>query len=280
MNRTDARAPIFPDLPAYLKRIGFRGLARPDLETLEALQRAHVGAVPFENLDVQLHRPVGLDLDYCFDKIVRQRRGGWCFELNGVLGWALREIGFDVMRMSAGVMRERLGDEQMGNHLCLLVRIDRPYLVDVGFGGSLALPLPLEAAVHDQIPYRITLSDLGDGNWRFSEVAKSEPFSFDFCNTSADERRFADKCAMLQRNPNSPFVQNLIVQRRCGDTHVSLLGRVLRTLRESGEDKAELASADELVAVLRDVFDMNVPEAAALWPAICARHDTLFADAP
>jgi arylamine N-acetyltransferase len=129
-----------PKLAAYLERIGFGGVARPDWETLRELQRVHVRAVPFENLDVQLRRPVSFGLDTCFDKIVRQRRGGWCFELNGLLGWALREIGFDVMRTCAGVMRGHVGDAQMGNHLCLLVRLDRPYLVDVGFGGSLLSP--------------------------------------------------------------------------------------------------------------------------------------------
>lgn len=266
-------------LAAYLERIGFGGTARPDLETLRELQRAHVRAVPFENLDVQLRRPVGFDLDTCFDKIVRQRRGGWCFELNGLLGWALREIGFDVMRTCAGVMREHSGDAQMGNHLCLLVRLDRPYLVDVGFGGSLSYPLPLEASTHDHSPYQLTLSDMADGYWRYSERAHGEPFSFDFLVGAADEARFAEKCAMLQTDPESPFVQNLVVQRRMGDAHISLRGRVLTTLRRNGEEKIKLASAEDLLAALRDKFELNVPEAATLWPAISARHEALFKNA-
>src|SRR5580658_8831381 len=68
---------------------------------------------------------------------------GWCYELNGVMGWALQEIGFEVMRIGAGVMRVQAGDAQLGNHLCLLAYLDQPYLFDVGFGGSLAEPLPL-----------------------------------------------------------------------------------------------------------------------------------------
>lgn len=275
-------------LAAYLSRIGFSGTARPDLETLRELQRAHVHAVPFENLDVQFRRPIGLDLDGCFDKVVRRRRGGWCFELNGLLGWALHEIGFDVARMIGGVRREHFGDVQMGNHLCLLVRIDRPYLVDVGFGGSLCEPLPLKASAHHHSPYRITLTDLGEGGaplrgsasryWRFSERSNGEPVSFDFCTGAADESRFADKCALLQTNPDSPFVQNIVVQRRVGDTHMALRGRVLTTLHRTGEVKQELASADEFVTLLRDTFDLDVPEAASLWPAVCARHDALFKD--
>jgi N-hydroxyarylamine O-acetyltransferase len=262
----------------YLERVGFSGTARPDLETLRELQHTHVRAVPFENLDVQLRRPVGLDIDACFDKIVRQRRGGWCFELNGLFGWALREIGFDVMRMSGGVNRETLGDAQMGNHLCLLVRIDGPYLVDVGFGGSLSQPLPLSAAEHRHLPYHLMLADLVDGYWRFTERAHAKPFSFDFHPTAADETRFAAKCAELQTSPASPFVQNLVAQRRIGDAHLSLRGRVLTTLSETGEETITLASADELVAALQEKFKLSVPGVSTLWPAICARHSALFQD--
>ncbi len=265
-----------PSLTAYLDRVGFSGPARPDIETLQRLQHSHVRAVPFENLDVQLRRPVGLDLEAFYHKIVRERRGGWCFELNGLLGWALAKIGFDVTRTSAGVMREHLGDAPLGNHLCLLVRLDRTYLVDVGFGGSLSRPLPLEAREHEDSPYRITLTHLEGGEWRFSERAGGEPFSFDLIVGAADETRFATHCATLQTSPDSPFVQNLIVQRRVADRHLALRGRVLTTLRGGGEEKPELKSADELLATLRDDFDLNLPEAATLWPAICARHDALF----
>jgi len=110
------------ELGAYLDRIRFEGAARPDLDTLRRLHLAHQHAVPFENLDVQLRRPVVLDVEPNYDKIVRRRRGGGCYEMNCVMGWALKEIGFDVMRMSAGVMRERAGNAQLGNHLCLLMR--------------------------------------------------------------------------------------------------------------------------------------------------------------
>ena len=79
------------ELSAYLHRIGFDGRVRPDLATLRAIHRAHQYAIPFENLDVQLHRPVVLDVEANYDKIVHQRRGGWCYEMNGVMGWALKQ---------------------------------------------------------------------------------------------------------------------------------------------------------------------------------------------
>jgi N-hydroxyarylamine O-acetyltransferase len=266
------------ELAAYLDRIGFEGTARADLETLTGLQRAHAGAVPFENLDVQLRRPLALDVERSYDKIVTRGRGGWCFEMNGIMEWALKEIGFDVMRMSAGVRREQLGDGQLGNHLCLLVRLDQPYLVDVGFGGSLVAPLPLRASEREDPPYRVGLSETGDGYWRFCETALQVPFTFDFRAVASDEALFAARCQQLQSDPASSFVQNLVVQRRAGDTHLSLRGRVLTTLHSTHADKVLLNSADELVETIQSRFHLDVPEVATLWPAICARHAAVFHD--
>lgn len=265
------------ELSAYLDRIRFYGSVRPDLATLRAMHRAHQYVIPFENIDVLLRRPAVLDLEANYDKIVRRRRGGWCYELNGVMEWALKEIGFEVMRMSAGVMRVQAGDAQLGNHLCLLVRLDQPYLVDVGFGGSLAEPLPLRASEREDSPYRVGLSEPGDSYWRFAEIAHGTPFSFDFVAAPADEALFARKCRFLQTDPASPFVQNLVVQRRTGDTHLSLRGRVLAAIHPTHVDKKLLKTADELVATLRNSFELDVPEAATLWPSICARHEALFA---
>jgi len=267
------------DLRAYLDRIRFEGEVRADLATLRAVHRAHQYAVPFENLDVQLRRPLVTAEEAAYDKIVRRRRGGWCYEMNGVMGWALKEMGFDVTRMSAGVMREKLGDVQLGNHLCLLVRLDQPYLVDVGFGGSLSEPTPLRVSAMDDAPYRLSLSETADGYWRFTEIALGEPFSFDFRAARADEALFAAKCSFLQSDAGSPFVQNLVVQRRTADAHYSLRGRVLTTLRSGSQEKKLLSSPNELIARLRESFELDVPEAASLWPAICARHDALFGQA-
>jgi arylamine N-acetyltransferase len=267
------------ELSAYLRRIRFDGSVRPDLATLRAIHRAHQYAIPFENIDVLLRRPVALDLDASYSKIVCQRRGGWCYEMNGVMGWALEQIGFEVLRMSAGVMRVRAGDAQLGNHLCLLVGLDQRYLVDVGFGGSLTEPLPLRASEREDRPYRLGLSELEDGYWRFAEIAHGDgdAFSFDFRAAPADEALLARKCQFLQTDPASPFIQNLVVQRRTADTHLSLRGRVLEAIHATHVDKKLLNSADELVATLRDSFDLDTPEAATLWPSICARHEALFA---
>jgi len=123
----------------------------------------------------------------------------------------------------------------------------------------------------------VSLREIPLGYWRFSEqTAGGEPFSFDFRVGPADEALFARKCAYLQTDPMSGFVQSLVVQRRTVDTHVSLRGRVLAIYRATGVEKTLFNSADELVTTLRDRFDLNVPDAAGLWPRIVARHDELF----
>jgi N-hydroxyarylamine O-acetyltransferase len=269
------------NLAAYLDRVKYGGPVRPDLETLRALHLAHQLAIPFEDLDVQLRRPVSMETAAIYDKIVTRRRGGWCYEMNGLMGWALREIGFDVARLSAGVMRERAGDVVLGGHLCLMVRLDQPYLVDVGFGGSLAAPLPLlEGSEREDCPYVLRLNRLQDGYWRFSETTHdTDGFSFDFRADAADEALLDRRCHFQQSDPSSSFVKSLVVQRRTRDTHVSLRGRVLKITHRTRTEKSLLESGDELVATLRERFDLDVPEAATLWPSICARHEELFGSA-
>ena len=266
------------NLSAYLQRVGFDNVPHPDLATLQALQHAHVHRVPFENLDVQLGRAVPFDVPASFDKIVRGGRGGWCYEMNGVFGWALQQIGFSVRRLSAGVMRERLGDRQLGNHLCLLVALERPYLVDVGFGGSLCAPLPLQASTRNDAPFEVQLGPSGDGYWRFTETRDSSPFSFDFLDTPADEELLAAKCHFQQTDPASSFVQNLVVQQRVANAYVSLRGRVLTVVADGRSERRTLESAAALVETLRRWFNLDMPEVATLWPRICTRHAALFPD--
>ena len=96
-------------LPSYLARINLPSPPEPTLSGLKRLHRAHLLAVPFENLEVQLGRRVGTALPPIYEKIVENRRGGWCYEMNGLFGWALSELGFRVTRLAGGVMRSSLG---------------------------------------------------------------------------------------------------------------------------------------------------------------------------
>lgn len=265
-----------PHLVAYLDRIGFYGSPKPDLATLQAVVRAHASAIAFENIDVQLGRVITPDPAAAFAKLVAARRGGWCYEQNGVLGAALAAIGFDVMRMSAAVMRQVRGDHSMGSHLCLLVQCGGSWLVDAGFGSWLGEPVPLECGTWMHAPLPVSLGQTEDGFWRVCVALGDSAMSYDFRAEPADEKQLSALCHWQSTDPASVFVQNLSVQRRDAGRYLMLRGKVLSDVGVYGEVRRELASEAELVDVLRDVFLIDVPQAAALWPAICARHEALF----
>jgi len=267
------------DLQRYLERIGYRGECRPTLAVLEALLANHVCAVPFENIDVQLGRPVTTAVEAAYDKIVLNGRGGWCYEQNGLFGWALSETGFRVTRVAAGVMRQERGATAEANHLCLLVRcpgMETEFLADVGFGGSMIAPIELCEAEHGHAPFRIGLRKLPNAGWRFWEDIGKGEFSYDFSAQAADEAALAEKCTLLQSDPASNFVLNLVAQLRLPQQHRTLRGRVLSIASQAGIESGVINSADELVAVLASHFALHLPEAADLWPRIAARHDELF----
>lgn len=132
------------DVDAYLARLGLSGPIEPDLAGLERLQRSHLSAVPFENLDVYGRREVRTDDPWTVSKVVDRRRGGWCFELNGAFAALLEKLGYEVRRLAAQVLMTE-SVSPMPTHLTVEVQLDRPYLVDVGFGDSFIRPLPLDS---------------------------------------------------------------------------------------------------------------------------------------
>ena len=269
------------ELPSYLARIDYRSAPCPDVATLRGLLRAHALAVPFENLDVQLGRPVTTNVAQAYEKIVGRRRGGWCYEQNGLFGWALAEIGFDVTRVAAAVMRAERGEVSEANHLALLVRApgsDDTWLADVGFGGSLLEPIRLEECEHLHDPFRLGLRRLDDGHWQFWENAGDGEFSYDFRPEPANEDALAHKCEVLQTDPESSFVLNLVVQSRTPKRHSTLRGRVLTHYDASGATTSTLQSPDQLLQTLAGIFGLDVPEIAACWPKVLARHRQLFGE--
>lgn len=268
-------------LENYLKRIAYEGPLRPNLETLTALHRAHLIAIPYEDLDVLLGRPVTIDVPAIYEKIVERRRGGWCYEMNGLFSWALVQIGFDVTRSAAGVMRATMGDANVGNHLVLKVEFEEGiWLADVGFGDGPIAPIRVTAGPFTSRGFPFALSEEDGGWWRLHNHPAGGATSFDFNLAPADEALLASKCAWLQSAPQSIFVQNAVVERHTEEGLWILRGRVLRHLMPPGEKLDRLvADAAEYVDILRQCFGLDLPEAATLWPRICARHEELLEQA-
>src|SRR5262249_42653824 len=124
------------NVDAYLDRIAYRGPRDVSLETLRDLHRAHLLSTPFENLDIHASCPIVLDARHLYEKIVRRGRGGFCYELNGLFALLLRELGFRVTLLSAGVARDAGGFGPDFDHLALRVELETAWLADVGFGES------------------------------------------------------------------------------------------------------------------------------------------------
>lgn len=264
----------------YLNRIGVRGALAVDVATFRKIHRAHALSIPYENLDVQLGRPVTRNTAEIFEKIVNRRRGGWCYEMNGLLGWALREVGFDVTFLAGGVMRDTMGDGVVGNHLVLLVRIDDAnWIGDVGFGDGLIDPAPLCAGEIADHPLRAKLQRIDGDWWRYSNDPCTGGPSFDFNTSVSDGSLLDEMCRYLQSDPASPFVQNAVVQSWQGGTHISMRGRVLRKISSCIENRTLIESEADYVLTLKETFGIDLPESSGLWSAIVRRHAELFGGA-
>jgi len=264
------------NLQAYLDRIGFVGEAQADVDTLRDLHHRHLNSVSYENLSIQLGEPVGLSPADSYAKIVEGGRGGWCYEMNGLLGWALEEIGFDVMRMAAGVLRSVRGDWSIGNHLALAVHLeDGPWLADVGFGDGLREPVPLREGPIEQAGLQYRLELLDDEHWRLHNHAHGGAADFDFRYERAEESQLEELCTWLQTAEDSGFVQTLICQRFTPHTIEVLRGRVRRTVTLDGKREWVLSDADELQREVHNTFQLDA-EVRHLWPRVAQRHEVVF----
>ena len=266
------------DVDAYLRRIGLNERPPATLAGLTAVHRAHLVSIPYENLDVQLRRTVTIERPAIFEKIVDRKRGGWCYEMNGMLGWALGELGFNVTRATGAVMREVAGDASNANHLVLRVELPEGiYLADVGFGDGPRDPIKVATGAFRSGGFDFSLRRVDDRWWRLHSHPFGAAASFDFNLAPASETELAAKCAQLQDDPQSHFRQNLFCFRQTPTGINSLRGRVLRKVTPKGFKDRIIEDADELVSVLNTEFLLDHPDAATLWPAIIARHEEVMA---
>jgi N-hydroxyarylamine O-acetyltransferase len=159
------------NVAAYLERIGTARPSFPTLDALGELALAHLYSVPFENLDIASGRPLSVEPEAIFDKLVTRRRGGFCYELNGLFSWLLRELGYDVTLLAGQTVDPTTGEPGHPRaHLVLLVELDGPRLVDVGWGEAYRRPFALHAGNEHTDPliaaYRV---EQHDGGWQVME---------------------------------------------------------------------------------------------------------------
>jgi len=248
------------DTTAYLKRIGLDSAPSVDRAGLEAIQRAHLTHVPFENLDVFHRRGVHVDPADSIPKIVERGRGGWCFELNGSFAMLLEGVGFDVTRLGATVVIG--GQPTIGprpDHATIRVDLDRPYLVDVGFGDSFIRPLPLDDdGPHDGGHARYSFVRNGDAITLQMEAGERWEAQFSFGLEPATTADFEASNEFLQTSSTTHFTQKPFATRLLGGgpDRVTLL-HDRRKLRRDGEWSATPVAPDDWPAALSEWFGMT-----------------------
>jgi N-hydroxyarylamine O-acetyltransferase len=246
------------DVREYLARIRYDGPTDPTAGTLAGLHRAHMLAVPFENLDLHLGRRNVIDAEHNYRKIVRDRRGGWCFELNGTFARLLEALGFAVTRYSAAVVLSEPASPDFA-HLTLRVDLDRPYLADVGFGDSFTEPLLLdEPGPQVRERGRVYRLEASDGRTLLTQEGRPQ---YRFSREAREMHEFEGMCRVLQTPPGH-FTDAPLCSLATADGRISLSG--MRLITTAGDERSEhdLADDAERRAVLRERFGVELGEAA------------------
>jgi arylamine N-acetyltransferase len=254
------------DLNGYFDRINYRGAAEPNLEVLQDLMTAHTGSIPFENLDPLMGVPVAdLSPKALTDKLVHRRRGGYCYEQNGLMGYVLAEIGFRVRRLAGRVIWMLPPDAPLGaqTHTVLAVTFpgsQGPYLVDVGFGGqTLTSPIRFETGTAQPTthePYR--LNDRGDGLLLHALVRDEWQPLYVFGTHTVPQVDLDVGSWFVSTHPQSIFVTGLMVALTTEDARYNLAGRNLTIHRADGSEKIRLDDAAGVVDVLSERFGIDV----------------------
>ena len=243
-------------IDAYLARIGYDGPRDPTPDTLRVLHEQHMLSVPFENLDIHWQRPIVIDPARAIEKIVREHRGGFCYELNGAFATLLRALDFDVTLLSAQVPSAGGTLGPPFDHMTLLVRFaDQRMLADVGFGDSFLRPLDLDER-GEQDGFRIEGNQMlrrYDDEWRLE-------YAFDLTPREAED--FAPMCAWQQTSPESSFTKKWVCSVATREGRITLTRDRLITTRNGVREEREVG-ADEWPAVLRDTFGFAWPGASS-----------------
>ena len=245
------------DVNAYLERINYAGSREPSAQTLRDLQVAHLRSIPFENLSIHSNEPIVLNDAALFEKVVGRKRGGFCYELNGLFGALLRALGFEVEMLSAGVARS---DDNFGpdfEHMTLLVKLDQRWIADVGFGDSFLEPLLLDEPGEQlqgaraykfvtEDDYRVLMQRDYDGTWAAQ---------YRFTLTPHQYGDYDAMCHHQQTSPESHFTKGRLSTLATPDGRVTLSElRLIKTNSVGEREERTLASEDEYGQVLHDDF--------------------------
>ncbi|MFL5844430.1 MAG: arylamine N-acetyltransferase family protein [Solirubrobacteraceae bacterium] len=262
------------DLDALLARIGLDHRPAPDLPGLRAVHRAYLTSVPYEALTIQLDEQAPLDVEAVAERLLRDGRGGYCFEVNGVLGQLLAELGFVVERRRATVGPR--GESELVNHLVLIVVLDEErWICDSGWGEGFVEPIPLREGRHEQPPFHWTVEHDGADGWWIGQHEWGGSAGFWIWPGTVDLAAFDEPHERLSTGAESSFRKTLVVEQPGPDHIVTLRARTLTRRGPAHDERRVLDSEQELGETLAREFGIRIEgeRLARLWARACEQHE-------
>lgn len=248
----------------YLKRINHVGEFKPSLNTLRALQEAHLLSVPFENLDIHNRKRIVLEIPRLYQKIVTMKRGGFCYELNGLFHWLLQEVGFNVKLLMGRVYdsnRDSYGPEF--DHMLILADVDsKQWLADVGFGDFSMHPLPFALnqplndtngtfiiEQHDDVYYKVS---------RFYEKESRYLPEYIFSLKERQLKDFETTCLYHQTSPDSHFTQKKVCSIATLNGRITLTDDKLIITNNGTREESTINGEQEFHCILQKYFNITL----------------------
>ncbi len=279
--------PLSEAAAAYLRRLGVDGDLPPTFDTLVTLHRAHLDAVPYENLGIMLGGPPSVDPGESLARVGEVGRAGYCFHQNGSLGVVLGELGFDLSRRHGHVWTgEDDRDNPELNHLVLvadgLPTADNPdgrWWVDVGLGDAFRDPVAICVGRHDQGGFRYEITEVRDDGWSFRHDRAGTFTGIEISTRSTEQPVIEQAHARLSAPADGRFAKVLVVQRRDVDGIDTVRGCLHHRILPDGGTETELASYDTWREALADGTRLSLErvddaELRALYDAQWAQHLT------
>jgi N-hydroxyarylamine O-acetyltransferase len=251
------------DLDAYFERIGWSGATQATFDTLSDLVHAHMAAIPFENLDVLLGRGVRLDLESIQAKLVRARRGGYCFEHSTLFAAVLERLGFHPLRHSARVTMMGPRSTAPRTHMFLTVPLlQGSFVVDPGFGSLAAsFPIPLldgEQTRTDDTTHWMTR----DGDLWLLRARSADKTIDAWVSTLEEDHPVDFEMAnhYIATHLESPFVNRILMRALTRNGRVTVMNRDVTIWRDKVPHASQLADRAALRALLAEHFGFDLPE--------------------
>ena len=250
------------DVEAYMTRIGSVREYRPSLRFLRQLHRNHLLHIPFENLDIHIGNQIILDVDQIFEKVIRQKRGGFCYELNGLFYHLLVELGFQAKLLSARVIGD---DGQPGpefEHLMIMVYLDdKQWLVDVGYGSSFINPKEFAPGLVQMDFNRFfRINERPEGDFVLQRSNDSITFKDEYVFTKKTRQfvEFIGMCQYHQTSPKSKFTQKKVITQATKDGRITLTDKKFIVTRMGKKEETPILNNDEFLVKVREQFGVRL----------------------